>query len=425
MTSDNWRHYNVIPPFNQPYAYQRGTLSDKGEWMPLMLPKSNEVFNDYSRVILLSGARKAGKTMNAATNKILRHAWENDGSISAIIGKTIRNVGEGAWRDLVAFCLPGWQDSGIGMDLTVPPKMTSDSRMRYFRVRNMYGGESEIQLHSLDHDQDVEKKFKSMRFSMIFISEIDQFKSRQVLDILFDQLRLPNVPYEHHSISGDCNPPIEGDDHWVYRALVDQNPQNPFRIRGSRVYHFSVDDNWFLDAVERDELKRKYEYDPLKYKRFVEGLWVKDTSNGWFEGLFIPNIHVVGNTHYVDKDDWEILAPSEGTTHLVTGTDTGDINHRTTFLSSRVNEQGEICFDIFDEIVTVNNPVSINTFGRMLWERVQYWNKWMKATTGAEPKWRHWADSSAMRFRSAADSTDARVIHAASEGNIQMMPVDR
>jgi len=390
-----------------------------------MIPKSVEVFNDFSRIILLHGARKAAKTMNAATNKMMRHVWENDGAVLGVVGKTIRNVAEGAWKDLVSFCLPGWLEASIGMTLTVQPKMTSDSHMRYLRIKNHWGGESEIQLHSLDHDADVEKKFKSMRFSMVFISEIDQFADRKVLDILLDQLRVPGVAYENHQLLADCNPPIQGEDHWVYKALVDQSPENTYRAPGSKSYHFGVDDNWFLAAEERDDLKKKYEYDPIKYRRFVEGLWVKDTSEGFFEGLFIPNIHIVGNTRNANRDSWEILAPCEGTTLLITGSDLGDINHATTFLAARTDDVGQICFDIFDEIFTVNNPVSLHKYAKMLWDKIQHWNNWMIETTGKAPRWRHWSDSSAMRYRAAANATDAQIIHTVSEGQIAMLPISK
>jgi hypothetical protein len=414
--------YRIVPPLDQPYAYQRGMITEDGRWMPLLLPKSLSVFNDYTRVILLAGGRKAGKTMNAATNKIVRHVWENDGALWGIIGKTIRNVSEGVWKDLISFCLPGWIEANIGLTLTLAPRMTADSHMRYLRIRNMHGGESEIQMHSLDHEQDVEAKFKSMRFSGIFISEIDQFSDRRVLDILLDQLRLPGIAYDNHVLLADCNPPIEGEDHWVYPALVDDSPNNNLRVPNSKTYHFFVDENYLLDPKELKELKEKYAYDPVKYMRFVESKWVKDTTTSYFDGLFFSNIHVVGHRDGPNKANWDVLVPSDDSTVLITGSDLGDVNHCTTFLSSRINEDGEAVFDIFDELSSIGQPVSLLQYGSLLWAKVKKWDEWMKKR-GKQVRWRHWVDSSAMRYRAGADATDARVVYMASEGNIAMRGV--
>jgi Phage terminase large subunit len=388
--------------------------------MPLLLPKSLSVFNDYTRVILLSGGRKAAKTMNAATNKMVRHCWENDGAVLGVIGKTIRNVSEGAWKDLVSFCIPGWVDANVGMQITVTPRMTGDSHMRYCRIKNMHGGESELQLHSLDHEQDVEDKFKSMRFSMIFLSEIDQFSDRRVLDILLDQLRLPGVAYEHHQFLADCNPPVEGEDHWVYSALVNDAPGNKLRVPNSKCYHFNVAENWFLDPAELKDLKEKYAYDRIKYARFIDSMWVKDTTTSYFDGVFFPNIHVIGKRDTPNKEEWEVLVPDENTMVLITGSDIGDINHCTTFLSSRLNDNGEVVFDIFDELSSIGSPISLLQYGSLMWKKVQKWDVWMKQQSKRQVLWRHWADSSIMRYRAAANSTDARVVYMASEGNILM-----
>lgn len=419
-----WKGYTIYPPLEDSYPYQRGTSTADGRWIPLMVPKAQRVFNDYTRVILLSGARKSAKTMCALTNRILRHAWEIDGGVVGIVGKTIRNVSEGLWKDLISFALPGWIDSGIGIKMTLPPRMTADSHMRYCRVSNMHGRECELQLHSLDHDHQVEQKFKSMRFSMLAISEVDQFGDRRVLDVLLDQLRVPGVPFKDHQCLMDANPPIQGQSHWLYNAMVNRSKGNKELVPNSAVYHFMIDDNWFLGPDEANELKRKYEYSKIKYDRFVNGLWVRDTESTYFNENFIPNIHVVGNCDGPNKADWEILAPPPGTPTLFTGSDLGDVNHACTFFSSRVDEAGQVCIDIIDELESIKRPISLSEFALKILEKIDYWNEWMVANGSKNPpRWVHFTDSSAMAFKANSSNTDAKVVFQATKGRIVMHPV--
>ena len=50
------------------------------------------------------------------------------------------------------------------------------TKMSYARVRNAYGGESEVQLHSLENVWEASAKFKGTRFSLLWLSEADQFE---------------------------------------------------------------------------------------------------------------------------------------------------------------------------------------------------------------------------------------------------------
>ena len=421
---NHWKDYRIYPPLDDAYPYQRGTSTADGKWMPLMIPKAQQVFNDYTRVILLSGARKSGKTMCALTNRILRHAWEVGGAQIGIIGKTIRNVSEGLWKDLISFALPGWIDSGIGMRITVQPRMTGDSHMRYCRISNMHGHECEIQLHSLDHEHQVEQKFKSMRFSLLAISEVDQFNDRRVLDVLLDQLRVPGVPFADHQCLMDANPPIQGQGHWLYNAMVNRGKKNSELVPNSAVYHFEIDDNWFLSKEEGNELKRKYEYSKTKYDRFVRGLWIRDTESTYFSENFIPNIHVIGDCSSPNTADWEILAPIPGTPVLYTASDLGDVNHGCTFFSTRIDESGQVCIDIFDELESIRRPISLAEFALKMLEKMDYWNAWILANGSKNPpRWQHFTDSSAVDYRSSVNMTDANLVYQVTDGRIAMQPV--
>ena len=390
--------------------------------MPLMSPKAVEAFNSYERYLLLTGARRSSKTLSGICNKMARHAWEVDGAVIALIGKTLRNAEGGTWKDLLQFTLPGWIHAGFGMQIVQNPTYTPDSRLLYFRVNNMWEGKSEFQLHSLDHDDNVEAKFKSLRFSMIVLAEVDQFKHRKVIEILSQQLRMTHLPREMHQMLMDCNPPEEGEDHWLYPAFMDRDEKNTALFSDSKAIEFELDDNPFIPEVEKEDLRKTYSYDPIKYDRFVRGRWVKDTTAGHFDSVFQFNIHVLGNTDSPKRDDWQVIVPPN-TPLLITGSDLGEINHATVFMYARELADNLVAYDIFDELVSLETPVSISEFGRLLAIRVAEWTEFVVSEYKLKrpPAWRHWVDSSAMNYRAGSGSSDAAEIYSGSGETIAML----
>lgn len=404
----------------------------QGKWIPELSTRGYESFNDYHRFLLLEGPRKSTKTISAV-NKIARHLWENDGAIVAIIGKTLRNIkSSGVWQDLTKLScgIPQWIDSGIGFHYTQEPKMTGDTKMTFFKVRNMHGGESECQVHSMEHEQDVEIKFKSTRFSMIYLPEGDQFTDRHTFDILEDQLRVIGIPYDQHQLMVDCNPPEDGEEHWLYDVFFKQmNPDGtPFaesyRQKFNRI-HFQLSDNPFISDDEKETLKNKYRHDKNRYARLVEGKWEKDNSIGHFADFFIENIHVRGEAFNPDESQWQILVPTQSCVKLITGWDPGDVNHACVIIGPR-DVGSQMAFDVLDEIVILNRKVSLDEFTDLVMERRTFWETYMKDAYGRERvKWLDRADLSVERFRSGAKATDALIIYRASEGRITLQGVPK
>ena len=182
-----------------------------------MSPKGFEVFNSYTRYLMVDGPRKAGKSL-AIANRVARHLFENNHAIVGIITKTLKNGKVGVWADLTSTILPQWMEAKIGMKWVKEPTMDVATKMSYARIRNAYGGTSEVQLHSLENVWEVEAKFKGTRFSLLWISEADQFEDRVVFDALSDQLRVVGIPYENHQLIADLNPPEAGIEHWLAKT---------------------------------------------------------------------------------------------------------------------------------------------------------------------------------------------------------------
>lgn len=397
-------------------------IDQDGNWIPELSPKGYRIFNSYKRYLLVHGPRKTTKTISIC-NKIMRHCFENENAAVCMLTKTIRNAKSfGVWQDMTQFAVSQWTKAKVGLKYTMKPRMSADTKMSHFRVSNMYGGESEVQLHSLDHERDVESKFKGTRFSLIYLSEADQFKDRIVFDILTDQLRVVGLPYESHQLIADCNPPEEGDEHWLHDVWFkgvgpDGTSTKEFKDMFEEI-GFVLEDNTFMEEKERDELIEKYKYDKNKFNRYVLGLWDKNQATGHFADVYLPNVHVRGECTSKNEDDWQIIVPGDGTTTLLTGWDLGDINHAVSFACPRVLGE-KTAYDLIDEVVVLHEKISIEDFTEVVLERMDYWEQFMKESYGTQKViWRHWSDSSAMLYHSANDSYDELVVRNVSRGRI-------
>jgi hypothetical protein len=423
--------WNIYPPWeDQDFRYQRGVLSDDGVWSPLLTPKGYAFFNAKQRIRLAKGCRKSAKTLTCA-NTIARHMWETNGAVVAVLARTLKNGKEGAWKDLTQFVFPGWEYAGFGFKV-LDSGNDPITKMPWVRVSNMHGTTSDVQLHSLDVESDVETKFFSMRFSALWFSQADQFESVDSFRILVMQLRMIGLPREAHLCLLDANPPEAAEDHWLYDVFESA------KVEGSKHYNpryheeflsmeMGLDDNPLLPEAEKQELKDLYKSDPIRYARFVEGKWIRDTAEGYFEKTFNYNIVVRGKADSLNPAEWSVLTPPRSTPVLMTGTDLGELNHATGFWFQYTNDKGQLCFGKFDEVCSLNSPVSIATFAKKVWGRVQFWNEWMKNTYGMDkpPVWRHWADSALFDFSASTGVMDAAVFWQATDKNMELRPVEK
>jgi hypothetical protein len=409
--------------------------SEHKVWIPPINKKQFELFNDFHRYLLCTGCRKAGKTIGVE-HKVLRHAFDCNGAVIAIITKTIKNAkGSGIWTELTETILPIWLNAGIGMQLAPGLNgkalgVTGDTKMSYVKVTNRYGTVSEIQLHSLEHEREVEAKFKGTRFSLFWLSELDRWDDRFIFDICTDQLRLwPRIPYEQHQLIADCNPPDTGPnndwhDLWFKTPLNPESPNYPL-VDGLKVIQFGLDDNPQLDPRERKELEVKYGYRPTLRARFVLGLWEQDTTDGHFSDVWDESIHVLGHTNG-PKEDWEMLVPTVSCTSLLCGWDVGEsCNHSFSILEKIMTEDTKsrrrvISFSVIDELVVIRKQVSIEQFTEAALAKMEHWEAFHKKRTGIQLRWRHWSDPTASNYSSRSNTTDEALIYEASDGKISV-----
>lgn len=401
-------------------------IDDQGRWVPDLAPKGIAVLNDFHRFLLLSGPRKTTKT-TCSVNKICRHLYTHDNAVVGIIGKSIRSIkSSGVWQDLIVLetGIKQWLRANIGFDYAVEPKITGDTKMSFFKIKNRYGGISECQVHSLEHDHEVEQKFMGTRYSMFYLPEAAQFKSESVIQILDDQLRIPTIPFEDHQILLDTNPAEEGPDHFIHRLWYRKcgEDEEPLSEKQASLYHvieFTLDDNPFITEHEKQMLREKYSHDPIKKARFLDGKWERDTKGGVFEDVWSEQQHVIGSTNG-PKDDWQILIPGQYSHEFSVGLDTGDVNHAASFICPRETDT-ETIFDLIDELVVVDRQISLADFTEGILEKRDSWEKIVRDLYGANHKivWRYWSDPSAAdRYRSAADSFDSKIIRNVSDGQI-------
>ena len=185
-----------------------------GIWYPSLFPKQVEIYNDYHRYLLISGPRKSSKTIGVL-HKVVKHMWETPYPF-AMVGmfeKFLKTAKRGVWEDLMRFVLPEWLESGIGMKFTTKdgsgrpgPRVDPITDDIFFRVTNYWGEEAELRLASLKSDDDVEAKVKSTRFSMLYFSELSNFKHRNVFVTSIPQLRMMHLDRKYHQWIADTNP---------------------------------------------------------------------------------------------------------------------------------------------------------------------------------------------------------------------------
>lgn len=409
---------------------------DTGIWYPPLNLKQLEIFDDHSRYLLVHGPRKSGKTF-AIIHKVLRHAFDVNGAMIAIVTKTIKNAkSAGVWV-LLSRMLEIWSAHCHGFVVVEGPKTTGDSKMSFVRVRNRYGTVSEIQCHSLEHAAEVEAKFKGPAYSMFWLSEFDQYCDEHAFNIFGDALRMwPNVRYEQHQIICDCNPPDSGTNNWIhdkwfkFKDKLDPGDEEDqyFRSCLHRIL-VMIDDNPQLDPRERKELEARYSKRKSLRARFILGLWEQDITDGHFSDVWDENIHVLGKAD-CDPAEREVIVPTPQCTALICGWDMGESkNHSFHIVEKLINEDKHgrkiVSFSVIDELVVIRTYISIRQFVEAALDKMEHWDIYHKKAHGITLKWRHWSDTSAFRERSAAEASEASIAYEASNGKIVLEPAPK
>ena len=414
---------------------------EKKLWLPPLNMKQMEIFDDFHRYLLVHGPRKSGKTYGIV-NKVIRHAFDVEFAIFAIVCKTIKNAkSAGVWV-LLERMLNIWAGRGgsggrklpgqPGFQIVEGPKTTGDSKMSFVRIRNRYGGISEIQCHSLEHSSEVEAKFKGPAYSGFWLSEFDQYCDEHAFGIMCDALRAPDVAYDHHQIICDLNPPDTGTNNWIHDQwfkFKDNVPKEDDGLQELRdAYHrilVSIDDNPQLDPRERKDLEARYRKRKKLYNRFYLGLWEQDITDGHFSDVWDEETHVVGNADG-PVDTWEVIIPASTCTELLCGWDIGEKKSHSFHIIEKVMTEEPVSkrlvvgFRVLDELVVVNQFVSVEEFTLQCMKKMEFWEAWQKRQGIQAISWRHWSDTSAFERRASANTTDAAIVYATSGGRINL-----
>ncbi len=407
-----------------------------GLWAPRLGQKQLEVFNCTQRYILSSGPRFSTKT-TASLHKILKHAWEVNPARVAMFVKTKVTALSGVWPKLIGSVIEEWFDAdltskhGARFRYTTKPREMGAIRLHYFKIENMWGGVSEVQMHSLDYDGDVEKKMLSTEFTAIYFGELQNFQDPEVLWITDDQLRMDGVPYESYMWLSDTNPPRNATEHFAYKIWFDGRLSSPpeestplekeefyeFQ-RQLALFEFTLDDaTGFVDPRQIAKIKAKYRNDPEAWDRFVLGKWTKSRGHGdkHFSSVFRPNVHVIGDINFLDKAEWIVLLPDSTTHSLYGGWDVGKVNHACVFAQKKLTEEGLTRWEVLDELVVLRDKVKVEDFALEAMAKRDALEKMI----GHAVEWKDWTDTSAFDvYRGGTDEIDADIVEDVSKGSI-------
>jgi len=436
---------------------ERGFVYDDAKapmWLPPVNPSQFVVLNDFHRYLLVHGPRMSSKTYGIV-HKVLRHAFDVDGGMFAIVCKTIKNAkASGVWSLLTNVMLPFWE-KGVpperweswmpemwrhgcpGFKIVEGPKTTGDTKMSFVRIRNRHGSTSEIQCHSLEHSSEVEAKFKGPYYSGFWLSEFDQYCDRHAFDIFCDALRMPGVPYDHHQIICDCNPPESGPNNWMHDlwfkfldspAPEDEPESDKIFRQGLHKILVMIEDNPQLDPRQRDELYARYRKRVTLFNRFCLGIWEQDITDGFFSDVYDEGIHVLGKCDG-PPEERSAIVPTPACRVLLSGWDAGlSKNHSFHIVEKITNEiAGEdakmrrlVSFAALDEFVIIATYMSIKEFTWEALRKIKFWTDWQLKHHNVVIKWRHWSDTDAFEKRAAADRTTASIVYEASGGQIDL-----
>jgi len=397
-------------------------------WQPPLHLKGAEIVNDTHRFILVSGPKKSSKTISIC-QKIAAHLYDYDNAHVGIMVKRQENARTGVWPDLTDFVIRQiWQEQAGALPYHLKPRITETKR-RIFSVYNRHHGISRCTLVTVYRKSEIEEMLKNTRFSMLYINEADQFPDT-IFSAAADQLRMEHmgIPTESHQLILDCNPPIEGEKHWLHKLFIDPEIQDANFHEQFSVIRTTIADNPWLSQKEIQDLITRYKGNPRLYARYVDGIWVPSSEGSLFEFTFKEEIHVVGERlPGRPQEEWPILLPPRGTNQIIMGWDLGDVNHSAVFISKRWHTDGFYCYDVLEDVTSMAKKLSIRQFvTREVIPRYEFWQGVLDRRGAELVGFKHWSDPSAFLHKStgARDSnTHALEVKNASKAKIYLKPV--
>lgn len=408
-----------------------------------------EIFNSRARILLISGSRRSGKTFGSL-ERIVRHMWETPGARVAVFAKSKGLAKEfGSWQDLTEKHVPGW----IGIESAIDPKIIFEittvnsegipgvkqdgqTRTAFFRIRNMYGGESEARLFSIEHDQDVEAKVKNKVFSLIYFIELSAFKDKRILTVTLQQLRMDHLrprdgnPDTNHMWLADTNPDVEdGSRSWIYKTFYqDRNKKDKTdkekmfydSMQVIEIFHYENPHN---TPQEINELEISCEDDPALHDSYVKGIWGDGAQQRGklLAPFFIRNFHVIGG----GDGEGDQIDVKKDSTVLYGGWDLGTVNHSTHLLDMWIHNIEGVdrrYWAVLDEQWNINEQIELVEYTQDILRKMEA----LDALGKKKYEWRHWSDTDAINvWRPSSAAFDYQIIQASSKGRIMLQGVNK
>ena len=387
------------------------------------------------KFILCSGPRRSSKTVGCM-NAIAEHALVTSNTRMTVVAPSVTAAADGGvWADLCDMIMPMWINADFGMEWVTRPRQEGTTKKLFFEVSNMYGNISRVQLDALNNEDEVEKRFKGKRFSMIYVAEMaETLRKRRSFDVLIEALRMPHLRPDQHTFLGDTNPGDEGEDSWIHQLWYQlRNDEEcdpdiiPLRDQ-LELIEINIGDNPYLTESEVALLKAQYMHDPDLYARYIEGKWTRSSRNSLFSKHFIAGRHVIGELATPANPNPSIMVPEEDCYSLGTGWDLGIVNsaaaviekwHR---LKKGSEVKTEVCFKILDELNFVGEDFAMRDFILEFWEKMKFWEEFMEKKL----QWHHWSDSSAFdRKEPIAMKYHHEEVFDVSDGEIRLKAADK
>jgi hypothetical protein len=409
-------------------------MAAKNVWYPKISQKQMDLLrlcrrrDGRRKVILVSGPRFASKTI-ACLHACVDHAWNVRNAVVCLLVPTITaGTDSGVWTLLTERIIPEWIEAGFGLDWAPngTPRQHGVTKKFYCLITNKYGGTSRFEVNSLKDERDVENDFKNRYFSMVYWSELSNYKRRHTFSTLLQSVRVPGLPEDDHIMLCDTNPADEGTESWIYKLWY-QKENEPEEFRKTlHLMEFTLDDNPFLTPARKAEIMESFKYDPVLYARMALGKWVAVSTDSLFGDVFRPTLHVVGyGEPQHPQFDKTVLIPEKNTDRILVGWDFGWTNPAAVFVEPFYpdpNDPDRASFKCFDEIVMTKTQISVREFTRLVLERMQWWEDVCKRKFN----WQHWSDRSAFsQFEPIAERFQCDEVLACSGGKIALLNAEQ
>lgn len=408
------------------------------------------------KYVLASGPRKSGKTI-ACLHTICQRAWDTPYGTIAMLGPTTSFATDGGcWIDLTKSIMPMWIEADFGMKWIEEPRISGSTKRPYFVVNNRWGHDVKVEMHSLQHEKEVEGRFKSKRFTMIYAAELSYFKLRRTYDIWKETLRAltpkgVGLPPQYHLFLGDTNPDDEGEDSWIFKEWYtmrtatkipddwrEKMTDGDFRSLQwqLRLVEIMIEDNPHLSPEELVRLKGMYAHDKDLEDRYLRGRWVKASSTSVFAANFRPNFHIRGVKPTPAVPNPPMMVPEENCAGLITGWDPGPMNSSVHILEEfNMKIDGKImpAYKVLDEVVFIgtDGKAVLGDVIESVMKKMKFWGAFIKRDRSPKAadypvRWKHWSDTSAFdKLQYLTDRTVAMEVALISERTIILMAVQK